>query len=170
MVSTQSDNNQCSGGSSWRQPRIIIISDLDLRIDCLVHCQHIPISSSSDLHMRHNFEYSWKYLLLPCNQLPFPGYSFAKVCSTRKSTQMCCTASDGSAKPWDRKAVPLSSQGLSNQGCPSACSGFQVQATPWCSQNLASKCFSSQLSTWWSVIPLDSFTIQESLCLGLTPC
>ena len=169
MVSTQSDNNQCSGGSSWRQPRIIIISDLGLRIDCLVHCQLILIII---IRSAHEAQF-WVFLeafLLPCNQLPFPGYSFARVCSTRKSTQMCCTASDGSAKPWDRKTVPLSSQGLSNQGCPFPCSGFQVQATPWCSQNLASKCFSSKLSTWWSVIPLDSFTIQEPLCLGLTPC
>ena len=46
-----------------------------------------PLSSSSDLHMKHNFEYSWKLCLLPCYQLPFPGYSFARVCSRRKSTQ-----------------------------------------------------------------------------------
>ena len=63
-------------------------SGLENRLSkCQVHCQHIPIPSSSDLHMKHNFEYSWKHFLLPCNQLPFPGYSFARVCSTRKSTQ-----------------------------------------------------------------------------------
>ena len=60
MVSTQSDNNQCSGGSSWRQPRIIIISDLGLIIDCLVHCQLILIIIIRSA-LKHNFEYSWKH-------------------------------------------------------------------------------------------------------------
>ena len=60
MVSTQSDNNQCSGGSSWRQPRIIIISDLGLRIDCLVHCRLILIIIIISAQ-NHNFEYSWKH-------------------------------------------------------------------------------------------------------------
>ena len=87
MVSTQSDNNQCSGGSSWRQPRIIIISDLGLRIDCLVHCQLILIIRSA---LKHNFDYSWKHFYY--NVTNFLSQARALLGSVAQGSPLKCVA------------------------------------------------------------------------------